>query len=125
MGMELRRFLRVSTPYRVEYVHFPFPGNGEPKTSAIKNIGAGGLLFKAHEPFSQGQQLVLKIFIPGWRLDGDDVLEAPDEDSEAPITALSEVRHCTFDPADHCWAVGIEFLGRILSSEIGVKTYGQ
>ena len=111
---ELRRFLRASTEYRVEYGPFPFSGREDDlKTSVIRNLGGGGLMFRSSEDFSVGRQLVLKIFIKGWRLEGDDLVES-DENSEAPIIAIAEVKRCIFDWDEDCYHVGVQFLGRIL-----------
>ncbi|MEW5724249.1 MAG: hypothetical protein AB1896_14155 [Thermodesulfobacteriota bacterium] len=115
MAVELRRFMRLETEYRVEYGPFPLTGRGDEfKTSVIKNIGGGGLMFLAPEPLSGGRQLVMKIYITGWRPDGDDLIEAPGEDVETPITAVAEVTHCEFNQAEGRWSVGVKFLGRIL-----------
>ncbi|MFH1134562.1 MAG: hypothetical protein V1816_00600 [Pseudomonadota bacterium] len=111
---ELRRFLRASTEYRIEYGPFPFLGReDELKSSIIKNLGGGGLMFRSSENFSEGKQLMLKIFIKGWRLEGDDLVEGG-ESSEAPITAIAEVRRSEFDSSAGCYKIGVQFLGRIM-----------
>jgi hypothetical protein len=71
-------------------------------------------LFEAEEDQPIGRQLVLKIHMTGWRLAGEDIVEAG-SDSEALITAIAEVRRCDYNPATHRYAVGVQFLGRVLS----------
>ena len=116
MSTELRRFLRIATEYRVEYGPFPFQSRDESlKPSVIKNIGGGGLLFVASDPHEVGRQLVLKIYVKGWRLDGDDIVESPDSNQEVPITAIAEVTRCDRAAGQAGWSVGVRFLGRILS----------
>ena len=115
MPVELRRFLRVATDYRVEYGPFPLLGEaGELKTSVIKNIGGGGLMFPAPEPIEVGRQLVVRIYLTGWRRDGDDVVESSDPNDEAPVTAMAEVTRLDRFPDEERWAVAVKFLGRIL-----------
>ena len=112
---ELRRFLRASKPYRVEYGPFPLTGSGGGlKESVIQNIGAGGLMFLAPEQFPEGRQLVIRIHITGWRTEGDDIVESAEQDAVAPITAIAEVKRCEPDASPGWHRVGVEFRGRIL-----------
>lgn len=113
---ELRRFLRVAKEYRMEYGPFPFSGrDNEVQPGVIKDIGGGGLMFQSQEPFPEGRQLFFKIFIMGWRLEGDDVVEAEGENTEAAITAIAQVLWSEFDAKEECYKIGVEFLGRILT----------
>lgn len=115
MGLELRRFLRAHKEYRVQYGLFPPTGLDERlEPSVIKNIGGGGLMFQAHEPFTVGQQLMLKIHITGWQAIGEEILEAEDETAEVPVMAIAEVIRTEMDPSNDCWSIGVKFLGRIL-----------
>ena len=92
MPSELRRFLRASKSYRLQYGPFPSPERDGPlKESVIQNIGGGGLMFKGSSPIPPGEQLVMKIIIPGWRMQGDDIVEVEDSTCEATITAIAEV----------------------------------
>ena len=113
--MELRRFLRISKPYRIQYAPFPQVGAARDFTETmIVNIGAGGLLFNASEPLTVDGQLILKIHLSGWRQDGDDLVEDPDEKAVCIISALSEVLRCDYDAGLNAWAVAVRFLGRII-----------
>lgn len=113
--MELRRFLRTSNEYRVEYGLFPLTNPDEElKTGFIKNIGGGGLMFQSPDPFSIGTQLVLKIYITGWLKQGEDIVEAPGSENIAAITAIAEVTRCEFMPEKNLHNIGVQFLGRIL-----------
>ena len=112
---ELRRFLRISKEYRVEYGPFPLSGgDGELKTSRIQNIGGGGLMFQAPEPFPPGRQLLLKIHISGWRQDGEEIIESTDPETEAPVTAIAQVLRSDYNSDEGYYLIGVEFLGRIL-----------
>lgn len=113
--VELRRFLRLSKEYRLEYGPFPPSGGDKPlQTSVIKNIGGGGLLFRSEEPFPAGRQLLLKIYLPGWRQEGEEIVEAADPGAEAAISALAQVRRAEFDSSRGGYLVAVEFLGRVL-----------
>ena len=113
---DLRQYLRASKEYRLEYGLFPLSHRtGEFKSTILKNIGGGGLLFQATEDIPPGRQLVLKIYIPGWRQEGDDIVEAPDRQDEMTLTAIAEVKRSDFDAKNGLWSIGVQFLGRILS----------
>ena len=112
---EIRNFLRVAKVYRVEYGPFPPPlGEMQLKPGTIRNIGGGGLMFHSPEPFETGDQLVLRIHLPGWLWQGDDIVESGDLHAEAMLTAIAEVRHTTPNPEGDSYAVGVKFLGRLL-----------
>ena len=112
---DLRRFLRVAKEYQVEYGPFPQTGQSGPlKPSVVTNIGGGGLLFNSEETIEVGSQLLLRIFVPGWRRQGDEIVESPDENEVAVISAIAEVRHVDFDQEKTCYSVGVQFLGRVL-----------
>lgn len=72
-------------------------------------------MFQSREPFPEGRQLFIRIFMTGWRLEGDDVIEAENENTEAAITAVAQVLRSEFDAEEECYKVGVEFLGRILT----------
>ncbi len=110
---ELRRFLRLRKEYRVEYGPFPLSGrDGELQSSLIRNIGGGGLQFYSPESFPEGRQLILRIFISGWRQEGEEMVEA--EGAETLVTAIAQVKRTQFDPDKDSYLVAVEFLGRIL-----------
>lgn len=111
---ELRGFLRASAEYQIEYGPFPPTGRDRTmKTGAIRNIGGGGLMFRADEPFPVDSQLVLRIYITGWRQEGDDLVEGK-EDEVAPVTAIAQVTRSEYDANDENYRIGVKFLGRIL-----------
>jgi len=115
---ELRRFMRIAKDYRLEYGPFPFSGpDDELKTSRIRNIGAGGLMFESTEPLPKGRQLLLKIFINGWRPSGEELVESSDPGSEAMVTAIAQVLRCDPGAESGSFLVGVEFLGRILPQD--------
>lgn len=70
-------------------------------------------MFIGSEPIPSGEQLVMKIIIPGWRNKGDDVVEAGDSSSEATITAVAEVLR-SVEKDNGVYEIGVQFLGRIL-----------
>jgi len=113
---ELRRFLRLAKPYRVEYGLFPLSGrDGEIRSSVLKNISGGGLLFHSPDPFPLGRQILLKIQLTGWREHGDELIESENENETVILTAIAEVKWSEPDPEASGFAIGVEFLGRILS----------
>lgn len=113
--VDLRRYIRAAKEYRLEYGPFPLSTrDGEFQTSMVRNIGGGGLLFESPDPIPVGRQLVLKIFLRGWRLMDDEVVEAEDDRAEALITAIGQVQWVKDDPAQKRYQIGVEFLGRIL-----------
>ena len=71
-------------------------------------------MFTGSAPIPPGEQLVMKIFIPGWRAHGDDIIEAEDPASEAVITAVAEVLRSVETDANGVYEIGVRFLGRIL-----------
>ncbi|MEW6264525.1 MAG: PilZ domain-containing protein [Thermodesulfobacteriota bacterium] len=116
MVIDLRRYLRAAVEYRLEYGPFPAPiKDSQYKSSYIHNIGCGGLMFSADEPLAAGQQLILKIHLPGWRQEDGDLVEAHGDEFEATLTAIAEVTRCDRDSAGGSWTVGVRFLGRVIS----------
>jgi len=113
---ELRRYLRLTKEYRVEYGPFPASGpDDELRTGVIRNIGGGGLLFQSDEDFPVGSHLILKTYIDGWRQEGGDLVEAKDPAQEARITAIAEVLRSEYQSGAGIYHVAVRFLGRILT----------
>jgi c-di-GMP-binding flagellar brake protein YcgR len=111
---DLRQYLRAAKDYRVQYGPFPLVGrDDELKESRLRNISGGGLLFEAHEPLPEGRQVVLKIFLPGWRAEGLEISPGQAED-EATLSAVAEVVRCQADAETDRYIVGVKFLGRII-----------
>lgn len=71
-------------------------------------------MFIGSAPIPPGEQLIMKIIIPGWRTKGDDIIEAPDSTSEATITAVAEVLRSVETDANGVYEIGVRFVGRIL-----------
>ena len=113
---ELRRYLRLTKEYRVEYGPFPASGrDDEFRTGVIRNIGGGGLLLGSEEDFPVGSHLILKTYINGWREEGDDLIEAEDPAQAARITAIAEVLRSEYQSGPGIFHVAVRFLGRILT----------
>jgi hypothetical protein len=99
----------------VQYGPFPTPDQDGPlKESVIQNIGGGGLMFVGSESIPSGEQLVMKIIIPGWQIKGDDIIETSDPSNEAVITAVAEVLRSEETDTNGVFEIGVRFLGRIL-----------
>jgi hypothetical protein len=114
MAVNLRDYLRAKMNYRMEYGPFPLSGRtGELKHTTVMDIGGGGLLFRSSEELAAGRQIVIKIFLAGWREENNDLVE--DVDSEALLTAIAEVRRSEFDQNKQCYLTAVQFLGRILN----------
>ena len=114
MAVDLRDYLRATTEYRMEYGPFPLSEKSdELKSSTVMNIGGGGLMFRSPEDLTVGRQIVVKIFLTGWREEKNDLVEAAD--SEALLTVIAEVRRSEFDQKNQCHLIAVQFLGRILN----------
>ena len=112
---ELRKYVRATKEYRLEYGPFPPTGPDDVKKGAvIRNISAGGVLFQSRENFPLGHQLVLSIYFTGWKKQGEEIVEAPEQDHETVIKAIAEITRCEFETETDSYAVGVKFLGRIL-----------
>jgi c-di-GMP-binding flagellar brake protein YcgR len=112
---DLRRYLRASIQYRIEYGPFPLSSQGEDlKESFVNNISAGGLMFTAADDFSPGRQLVIKIYVPGWRQNGDEIIENSEGDAEElQLVAIAEVTRSIKVSNAGVFEVGVKFIGRI------------
>ena len=111
---ERRKYNRLEKEYRVEYGTFSTMVSQDClKTSALKNLGSGGVLFCAEEQFPVGTQLFLKIYISGWSQDNGKIEKVSNEESELLLKAIAEVVRADFDLNNERYLIGAKFLGQV------------
>lgn len=112
---ERRKYNRLEKEYRVEYGQFSALVSQDClKTSVLKNLGSGGVLFRAEEQLPVGTQLLLRIYISGWSQANGRIEKALNEESEMLLKAIAEVVRVDFDLNNKkCYLIGAKFLGQV------------
>ncbi len=111
---ERRVFNRLEKEYHIEYGPFSsITGIDQLRSSVLKNLSSGGILFCADETQEIGSHVFLKIYIKGWKNNNGTMEKAQDEVSEMVLKVVAEVLHADADEKNNCFWIGAKFLGQV------------
>ncbi len=112
--LNTRKYQRLSKEYHVEYgpVSALFSENNL-KSTRVKNLSGGGLLFSADEELVIGSQIVLFIHVTGWRQEDGSFIPISDRTSEMQLKTIAEIVRVEHDPDLGYYRTGARFVGRI------------
>lgn len=112
---ERRNHTRIDKECRIEYG--PFSAMLRPgalRSGALRNIGSGGVLFTADAACAIGEQLFLKIYIPGWQECDGRCHQVTGSGSELLLETVAEVLRV--DDTGQGYLTGVRFLGSVQQS---------
>ena len=111
---ERRVFNRLEKEYNIEYGPFSSITDIEQlRSSVLKNLSGGGILFCSDESQDIGSHVFLKIYIKGWKDINGTMEKASDETSEMVLKVVAEVLHADADEKKNCFWIGAKFLGQV------------
>ena len=109
-----RKYKRLSKEYRVEYGLFSeFLSENKFKTTVVKNLSGGGVLFGTDQALTLGSKIVVSIYVTGWRQPDGTFVPVPDSDSELQLKAIAEIVRVEHDPDAGYYRTGARFVGRV------------
>lgn len=112
---ERRNYTRIDKECRIEYGPFSTVVHSGPlRPGAVKNIGSGGVLFTTAAACAIGEQLFLKIYIPGWQQRDGRCRQVSGAGSELLLETVAEVLRV--DDTGQGYLTGVRFLGSIQQS---------
>ena len=112
--LNTRKYRRLSKEYRVEYGLFSeFLSENTFKTTVVKNVSGGGVLFGADEALTLGCKIVVSIYVTGWRQADGTFVPVPDHDSELQLKAIAEIVRVEHDADAGYYRTGARFVGRV------------
>jgi hypothetical protein len=109
-----RKYQRLSKEYHVEYgpVSDMFEG-ARLKSSRVKNVSGGGVLFGTDEALEVGSKVFLSILVTGWRNEDGSFIPVPDTTSELRLEAIAEIVRVEHDVERGYYRTGAKFVGRV------------
>jgi c-di-GMP-binding flagellar brake protein YcgR len=89
---ERRQFLRIPKESKVTYHELKYPSfESDIRNTSMKNLSAGGVLFRAKEKIDVGIILEIDITAQGWEKHHPGFLKVEATSISKPITAIGEV----------------------------------
>jgi hypothetical protein len=112
--LNTRKYKRLSKEYQVEYgpISALFSENNL-KSTRVKNVSGGGVLFGADEELLLGSQIILSIHVTGWRQENGTFIPVVDRASELCLKIIAEIVRVEHDPELGYYRTGARFVGRV------------
>jgi hypothetical protein len=106
---EKREYYRLPYEFKVSFKPLEFPlGEHRKKSSKIKDVSGGGLLFESDDMYEIGTVLQLELEIEGWYRHRSSFFKSTKEKVSEPLTVIGEViRVERFD--DNTYDIGVKF----------------